>query len=82
MIFAFSKIFSIILSIHESSFFQQLHGVTMDDQSPLPSAPSFGKVLPDIFASPSEVFQSLKNTAPSTGLWLLPFIATLLDVVM
>ena len=54
----------------------------MDDQSPLPSAPSLGKVLPDIFVSPSEVFQSLKNTAPSTALWLYPFIATLLIVVV
>ena len=48
----------------------------MDDRSPLPSAPSLGKVLPDIFVAPSEVFQSLKNTAPSTALWLLPFIIT------
>jgi hypothetical protein len=54
----------------------------MDDRSPLPSAPSLGKVLPDIFASPSEVFQSLKNTAPSTALWLLPFIVTLLIVIV
>jgi Yip1 domain. len=54
----------------------------MDDRSPLPSAPSLGKVLPDVFASPSEVFQSLKNTAPSPILWVMPLIATLLIVIM
>jgi hypothetical protein len=72
------------VSFYQSNkfLFQQLHGVLMDDRSPLPSAPSLGKVLPDIFVSPSEVFQNLKNTAPSTALWLLPFIATLLIVII
>ncbi len=54
----------------------------MDDRSPLPSAPSLGKVLPDVFASPSEVYQNLKNTAPSPTLWVIPLIATLLIVVV
>jgi hypothetical protein len=54
----------------------------MDDRSPLPSAPSLGKVLSDVFASPSEVFQNLKNTAPSPILWVTPLIATLLIVVV
>jgi len=54
----------------------------MDDRSPLPSAPSLGKVLPDVFASPSEVFQNLKNTAPSPILWVTPLIATILIVVV
>jgi hypothetical protein len=54
----------------------------MDDQQSLPSAPSPGKAMSDVFASPSEVFQSLKNTAPSPILWVAPFIATLLIVVV
>jgi hypothetical protein len=54
----------------------------MEDQSPLPAAPSLGKVLSDIFVSPSEVFQSLKNTAPSTALWLVPFVATFLLIIL
>jgi hypothetical protein len=54
----------------------------MDDQSPLPSAPSLGNAISDVFTSPSEVFQSLKNTAPSSILWVAPFIATLLIVVV
>jgi hypothetical protein len=54
----------------------------MDDQQSLPSAPSLGNTISDVFASPSEVFQNLKNTAPSPILWVAPFIATLLIVVV
>ncbi|MGD0590620.1 MAG: hypothetical protein ABSA44_07465 [Bacteroidota bacterium] len=54
----------------------------MNDRQSLPSAPSLGKSMSDVFASPSEVFQSLKNTAPSPILWVAPFIATLLIVVV
>lgn len=50
----------------------------MDDQQSLPSAPSLGNAISDVFATPSEVFQSLKNTAPSPILWVVPFIATIL----
>jgi hypothetical protein len=52
----------------------------MDDQQPLPSGPSLGQVITDIFTSPSEIFQKLKNTAPSPMLWVMPLIAMLLIV--
>jgi|WetSurMetagenome_2_1015567.scaffolds.fasta_scaffold19082_1 hypothetical protein len=54
----------------------------MEDQQALPSAPSLGNTISDVFASPSEVFQNLKNTAPSLRLWVTPFIATLLIVII
>jgi hypothetical protein len=54
----------------------------MDDQQSLPSAPSLGNTISDVFVSPSEVFQNLKNTAPSPILWVAPLIATLLIVVV
>ncbi|MBN1396920.1 MAG: YIP1 family protein [Bacteroidetes bacterium] len=50
----------------------------MDDRQPLPSAPSLGSTISDIFVTPSEVFQSLKNTAPSHILWIVPFIVLLI----
>jgi hypothetical protein len=54
----------------------------MDDQQSLPSAPSLANSISDVFAAPSEVFQNLKNTAPSPKLWVAPFIATLLIVIV
>jgi hypothetical protein len=54
----------------------------MDNQQSLPSAPSLGNTISDVFASPSEIFQSLKNTAPSPILWVAPFIATLLLIIV
>jgi hypothetical protein len=54
----------------------------MDDQQALPSAPSLGSTISDVFVSPSEVFQNLKHTAPSPILWVAPLIATLLIVVV
>jgi uncharacterized membrane protein YeiB len=54
----------------------------MDDRPSLPAAPSLGNTISDVFNSPSEVFQSLKNTAPSPILWVAPLIATLLIVVI
>ena len=52
----------------------------MEDQQPLPPAPSLGTTFMDVFTSPSEVFQNLKGTAPSPMLWVVPFIVTLLLV--
>ena len=54
----------------------------MEEQQPLPSAPSLETTFMDVFTSPSEVFQKLKNTAPSPRLWVVPFIATLLIVIV
>jgi Yip1 domain len=46
------------------------------EQTPLqlPPAPALGKTISDVFASPSEAFQSIKNTQPSAKLWLVPML--------
>jgi hypothetical protein len=54
----------------------------MEEQQPLPPAPSLGTTFMDVFTSPSEVFQNLKGTASSAMLWVAPFIATLLIVIL
>jgi hypothetical protein len=54
----------------------------MEEQQPLPPAPSLGKVISDIFTSPGDVFQSLKGTASSAMLWVVPFIGTMLMTVL
>jgi len=54
----------------------------MEDQQPLLPAPSIGKALSDVFASPSDVFQSLKDTASAPMLWVMPLIAMFLITVL
>jgi hypothetical protein len=54
----------------------------MGDQRPLPPAPSLGKVLTDVFASPSDIFQSVKGTASTPMLWVMPLIAMFLITVL
>jgi hypothetical protein len=54
----------------------------MEDQQPLPPAPSLGTTFMDVFTSPSEVFQNLRGTASSPMLWVVPFIVTLLIVAL
>jgi hypothetical protein len=54
----------------------------MEDQQPLPPAPSIGKVLSDVFTSPSDVFQNLKGTASAPMLWVMPLIAMFLITVL
>jgi hypothetical protein len=52
------------------------------EEHPLLPAPSLGKTITDVFASPSEVFQSLKGTASTPTLWVVPLIATFLIVAL
>lgn len=54
----------------------------MEEQQPLPPAPSLGTTFTDVFTSPSEVFKNLKGTAPTPRLWVVPFIATFLVVCL
>jgi hypothetical protein len=54
----------------------------MEEQQPLPPAPSLGTTITDVFASPSEVFQSLKGTASTPKLWVVPLIAMFLVVAL
>ena len=47
----------------------------------LPPPPPLGKTISDIFASPSEVFQSIKDTQASAKLWLVPMLMTIAIVI-
>lgn len=50
----------------------------MEDQQPLPAAPSLGTTITDVFSAPSEVFQNLKGTASSPILWVVPMIVSII----
>ena len=54
----------------------------MVEQQPLPPAPSLGSTFMDVFTSPSEVFQSLKGTASSAKLWVVPLIISILTAIL
>jgi hypothetical protein len=54
----------------------------MEEQQPLPPAPSSGKVISDIFTSPGDVFQALKGTASASLLWVFPLIGSILVAVI
>lgn len=54
----------------------------MEDQQPLPKAPSLGKTLTDVFATPSEVFNALKGTASAPSLWVVPMIFSILMAIL
>ncbi len=47
----------------------------------LPPAPALGKSISDIFASPSEAFQSIKDAQASTKLWLVPMLMMIAIVI-
>ena len=49
----------------------------MQDQQPLPKAPSLGTTFMDVFTSPSELFRSLKGTSSSPMLWVIPLIVSI-----
>jgi hypothetical protein len=52
------------------------------EQVPLPPAPSLGKSLTDVFASPADVFQSLKGTASAPTLWAIPLIVNVVLAIL
>jgi hypothetical protein len=54
----------------------------MEEQIQLPPAPSLGKTISDVFTSPSDVFQSLKGTAPKPMLWVVPLISSIIAVIL
>jgi hypothetical protein len=53
----------------------------MEEQRPLPPAPSLGSTFMNVLTSPSEAFEGLAASAPSAKLWLIPFLITLLLAV-
>ena len=50
----------------------------MEEQHPLPPAPSLGSTFMNVFTSPSEAFEGLATSAPSAKLWVIPFVIALL----
>jgi hypothetical protein len=54
----------------------------MEDQIPLPPAPSLGNTIIDVFTSPSDTFKGLHKTASKPSLWAIPLIVTLLMVIL
>ena len=54
----------------------------MEDQQPLPPAPSIGKSLTDVFAAPSEIFSSLKGSASAPSLWIIPMIVSIMMAIL
>ena len=54
----------------------------MEEQQPLPPAPSLGSTLTDVFTTPSEVFKSLKGTASAPSLWIVPLIVSILMAIL
>ncbi len=51
------------------------------EQIPLPPAPSLKKTFVDVFTSPSEAFDGLKDSASSAVLWVLPLLLTIVVVI-
>ena len=52
------------------------------EEQPKPAAPSLGKVISNVFVSPSEVLGEIKDSASSSILWVVPLIATFIIVVL
>ncbi|HVN48553.1 MAG TPA: hypothetical protein VMU30_06980 [Bacteroidota bacterium] len=47
------------------------------EQIPLPPAPALKKTIMDVFTSPAEAFDGLKESASSAALWVVPLIVTI-----
>ncbi|MCX6120836.1 MAG: hypothetical protein NTX44_04395 [Ignavibacteriales bacterium] len=54
----------------------------MEDQQPLPPAPSIGDALVNVFAAPAEVFTNLHTTESKPSLWILPLIVSIAAVLV
>jgi len=53
----------------------------MQEQQPLPPAPSLGTTFMDVFTSPSEVYQNVKGTASTPKLWIVPLMVSILIAI-
>jgi hypothetical protein len=54
----------------------------MEEQHPLPPAPSMGSTIVNVFAAPSDVFTNLHTTESKPSLWILPLIVSIAAVVI
>jgi hypothetical protein len=54
----------------------------MEEQQPLPPAPSLGSTILNIITSPSDVFTGLDKAESKATLWIIPLIVTILAVIL
>jgi hypothetical protein len=54
----------------------------MEDQIPLPPAPSLGDTITDVFTSPSETFTDIHKKASSPSLWVVPLLVGFLVIAI
>jgi hypothetical protein len=54
----------------------------MEEQQPLPPAPSIGSAIVNVFAAPAEVYTNLHTTESKPTLWILPLIVCIAAVLV
>jgi len=54
----------------------------MEEQQPLPPAPSIGSSIVNVFAAPADVFTNLHTTESKPSLWILPLILSIAAVIV
>jgi hypothetical protein len=54
----------------------------MEEQQPLPPAPSIGSSIVNVFAAPAEVFTNLHTTESKPSLWILPLVGSIAAVLI
>lgn len=53
----------------------------MSEEIPLPKAPSLSSVIMNVFSSPVEAFQGLRESESKPSFWIIPLLATLVIVI-
>jgi uncharacterized paraquat-inducible protein A len=54
----------------------------MEEQQPLPSAPSLGSTIVNVFAAPAEAFSNLQTSESKPSFWILPLIVSIAAVIV
>lgn len=54
----------------------------MEQQEPTPITPSLGDRVMNVFASPSEAFEGLDSAPPSTSMWLVPMVISMIAGIL
>jgi hypothetical protein len=54
----------------------------MEEQQPLPPAPSLGSTIVNVFAAPADAFTNLHTTEAKPSLWILPLIVSIATVLV
>jgi hypothetical protein len=80
--FAFNEIFIIILIIHHARIQSQVNGVIMEEQQPLPPAPSIGSAIMNVFSAPGDAFANLDSAESKPMHWILPLIVCIAAIII